>query len=75
VSWRFTDEVRVYADRVWDLLTARPAANTVALTVIEHARAGGRWSSVPMLFGWYDTGARVAGAVSLTPPYELLLGR
>lgn len=26
-----------------------------------------------MLFGWYDTGTGVAGAVSLTPPYELLL--
>ena len=25
-----------------------------------------------MLFGWYDDG-RVSGAVSMTPPYELLL--
>nr|MDQ3825802.1 GNAT family N-acetyltransferase [Actinomycetota bacterium] len=73
MAWEFTDDVAVYAERVWDLLAARPAVNTVALTVIEHVRAGRRWSPEPMLFGWYDTGTRVAGAVSLTPPYELLL--
>jgi len=72
MPWQFTDEAEVYAERVWDLLAAHPAENTIALTVIESVRAGRRWSAEPMLFGWYDAGG-VSGAVSMTPPYELLL--
>jgi len=44
----------------------------VALTAIEAVRKGHRFSDEPMLFGWYDDG-EVRGAVSLTPPFELLL--
>jgi GNAT superfamily N-acetyltransferase len=73
MGWRFSEEVAVYAERAWDLLAARPVANTVALTVIEHVRAGRRWSPEPMLFGWYEAAKGVSGAVSLTPPYGLLL--
>jgi predicted GNAT family acetyltransferase len=40
--------------------------------VIEAVRKGHRFSDEPMLFGWYDDG-EVRGAVSLTPPFELLL--
>ncbi|MDP9221657.1 MAG: GNAT family N-acetyltransferase [Actinomycetota bacterium] len=72
MSWSFTDDVEVYAERAWELLAARPAENTVALTVVESLRAGQRWSTEPMLFGWYEA-ERVSGAVSMTPPYELLL--
>lgn len=72
MPWHFSDEVEAYAERAWDLLAAHPAQNTVALTVIENVRAGHRWSPKPMLFGWYDTD-RVTGAVSMTPPYGLLL--
>jgi GNAT superfamily N-acetyltransferase len=72
VPWEFTDDVEVYAEHAWDLLAAAPAENTLALTVIESVRAGRRWSADPMLFGWYEAG-RTAGAVSMTPPYELLL--
>lgn len=72
MPWEITDDVEVYAERVWQLLAANPASNTVALTVIETVRAGRRWSHEAMLFGWYDDG-RVSGAVSLTPPYELVL--
>lgn len=72
MPWEFTDDVERYAARTWDLLAARPAENTVALTVIGNLRAGRRWSSEPVVLGWYDDG-RVSGAVSLTPPYELLL--
>jgi len=73
MPWRFTSDVDVYAGRAWGLLAADPAQHTVALTVIESARAGRRWSGAPMLFGWYDDGGQVRGAVSMTPPYELLL--
>jgi len=72
VPWEFTDDVEVYAERAWDLLAVAPAENTLALTVIQSVRAGRRWSEDPMLFGWYEAG-RTAGAVSMTPPYELLL--
>jgi predicted GNAT family acetyltransferase len=72
VSWHLTDDVGAYADHVWDLLARDPAGQTVALTIIESARGGHRWSDEPMLFGWFDDG-EVRGAVSWTPPYELLL--
>lgn len=73
VGWEFTDEARVYAERVEELLAARPVANTVALTQLGQLRAGRRWSPEPMLFGWYRADVGVRGAVSMTPPYELLL--
>lgn len=72
VPWEFTDDVEVYAERAWGLLAVAPAENTLALTVIQSVRAGRRWSEDPMLFGWYEAG-HTAGAVSMTPPYELLL--
>jgi GNAT superfamily N-acetyltransferase len=72
MSWRFTEDPGTYADNAWNLLAADPAEQTVALTVAASARAGHRWSDEPMLFGWYDDG-EVRGAVSFTPPHELLL--
>jgi predicted GNAT family acetyltransferase len=73
MGWQFTDDPGVYADRAWNMLAADPAANTVALTVAAAARSGYRWSQDSMLFGWYEDGDDVRGAVSLTPPHELLL--
>jgi predicted GNAT family acetyltransferase len=72
MAWWLTDDVETYAERAWDVLARRPAVHSVALTVIESVRAGHRWSGDPMTFGWYDDG-EIRGAVSLTPPYELLL--
>ena len=72
MPWEITGDVEVYAKRAWPLLATHPADNTVALTVIETVRAGHRWSDEAMVFGTYDDG-RISGAVSLTPPYELLL--
>jgi predicted GNAT family acetyltransferase len=69
MGWQFTDDPGAYAERVWDLLAADPARHTVSLTVAAAARSGFRWSDDPMLFGWHENG----GAVSLTPPHELLL--
>jgi ribosomal protein S18 acetylase RimI-like enzyme len=73
MGWQFTDDPGAYAGRVWDLLAAQPALHTVALTVAAAARSGFRWSDDPMLFGWYENDGKVRGAVSLTPPHELLL--
>ena len=72
MAWRFTDDATTYAEHAWDLLARNPTEHTVALTVVESARGGYRWSDDPMLFGWYDDG-EVRGAVSWTPPFELLL--
>jgi predicted GNAT family acetyltransferase len=72
VSWHLTDDVETYRRHAWDLLARDPAEQTIALTVIEAARGGHRWADEPMLFGWFDDG-EVRGAVSWTPPYELLL--
>jgi GNAT superfamily N-acetyltransferase len=72
VTWHLTDDPAAFAERVWGLLARDPAEQTVALTIIEAARGGYRWSDEPMLFGWFDDG-EVRGAVLYTPPYELLL--
>src|SRR4051794_10252276 len=74
MPWTLTAHPDEYAEQVWDLLAADPARNTVALTVLEMARRGHRWSSEPMLFGWYEDGDGVAGAAFHTPPFELGLG-
>jgi predicted GNAT family acetyltransferase len=74
MPWTLTSDPEVYAERVWDLLAAEPMRNTVALTVLEMARRGHRWSPQPMLFGWYEENGAVAGAIFHTPPFELGLG-
>src|SRR3954454_4348863 len=71
--WCFTDDVDAYAARAWDLLARRPAERTMALTVIETVRGGHRWADDSMLFGFYEDGDAVTGAVLMTPPYDLLL--
>lgn len=74
MGWCFTDDVERYADAVLPLLSATPVECTVALTVIATARA--RAGGPRRLFGWWaDPAGRVSGAVSHTPPYELLLAR
>jgi len=74
MPWTFTVDPERYAEQVLDLLSARPDANTVALTVLETLRAGQRFSETDPLFGWFTDGGAVTGAVSMTPPYGVLLG-
>src|SRR3954468_20095341 len=74
MGWRFTTDVESYAASAWGLLAENPVEHTVALSVIESVRAGHRWSEDgETRFAYYDDGGAVRGAVSLTPPYELLL--
>ena len=73
MPWRFSTEPGPYAARVWDVLAADPVAHTVALTVLDGVLSGRRWSDAQMLFGWYADDGPVTGAVSMTPPFELLL--
>ncbi len=74
MPWSFTADPECYAERVLDLLSARPDANTIALTVLETVRAGQRFSEADPLFGWFTDNGAVTGAVSMTPPYGVLLG-
>jgi len=74
MTWSFTADPERYAEHVLDLLSARPDANTVALTVLETLRAGQRFSDAEPLFGWFRDDGAVTGAFSMTPPYGVLLG-
>ena len=74
MSWRFTDDVDAYAAAVGALLGSSPAEHTLSLTIIEGARA---WRGGPTdeVFGWWtEPSGEVTGAVSHSPPHELVLG-
>jgi predicted GNAT family acetyltransferase len=73
MAWHLTDSIEIYAEHVWDLLAARADLNTLALTQIASARSAGLLSDDEPTFAWWRRGGRTAGAVSATPPYELLL--
>jgi predicted GNAT family acetyltransferase len=73
MGWRCTTDVEPYATAAWTLLARDPVQHTVPLSVIESVRAGHRLSDEGQLwFAYYDDGS-VRGAVSLTPPFDLLL--
>ena len=79
MGWRFTEDVEEYAAAAGRLLAASPAEHTVSLTVVEDARARPPCAPAPAgehpeTYGWWtDATGAVAGAVSRTPPYALLL--
>lgn len=73
MGWTLTEDVDRYAARVWPLLAGRPVAHTLALSILETLRAGHRWSAEPVLLGWFSSAGAVTGAVSMTPPFGLLL--
>lgn len=73
MGWNFTNDPERYAEWVHPLLTRRPAANTVALTVLDSLRSGHRYGPAEPVLGWYTEDGAVTGAVSTTPPFGLLL--
>jgi RimJ/RimL family protein N-acetyltransferase len=74
MGWQFTDDVEQYAAAVLPLLSADPASHTIGLTVVENARRRATPLPEPEMFGWWSQpDGRVSGAVSVTPPYPLLL--
>ena len=74
MPWSFSDDPHRYAEHVLDLLTQQPDANTVPLTVLETLRAGQRYSDIEPLFAWFEADGAVTGAISMTPPYGVLIG-
>jgi RimJ/RimL family protein N-acetyltransferase len=77
VPWQIVDDLDAFAEAALPLLAARPAENTVALTVVAQLRDGLSWSSDPPVFGVCVEQAsgtpRAVGAVLMTPPHNLLL--
>lgn len=79
MTWTLTSDVEDYLGAAGDFLRERPAANSVPLTVAEmmRARGAGAFGEEPPVFGWWSASGvgleGVAGAVSWTPPYPVLL--
>jgi GNAT superfamily N-acetyltransferase len=73
MNWNATHDPDHYAELVLPLLTRRPVANTIALTVLDALRAGTEFGAGKPLLAWYEYDGAVIGAVSMTPPYGLLL--
>ncbi|MFE7750184.1 GNAT family N-acetyltransferase [Streptomyces sp. NPDC057428] len=77
MTWTFTDDVGVFLDAAGASLAARPAANTLVLTVTAtlhdhgpHAYGAG----VPVLGWWRGPDGAVDGTLVRTPPFLPLLG-
>lgn len=76
MSWTFTAEPEPYSEAVLPLLSKDPAGNTVGLTVLDAISRGQRWGADPMTLGWFtEPDGTVTGAVSMTPPFGLLLNQ
>jgi GNAT superfamily N-acetyltransferase len=73
MNWTLTDDPEPYAEQVLPLLSRRPDSNTVALTVLDGLLSGSRWGEGDIVLGWYAVDGEVTGAVSMTPPYGILL--
>lgn len=73
MAWHVTDSLEAYAERVWNLLSVRADLNTLALTQITNTRAGQFSAHLGPTCAWWSDADRTLGAVSLAPPYEILL--
>ncbi|MFF3956252.1 GNAT family N-acetyltransferase [Streptomyces sp. NPDC001890] len=77
MPWTFTDDVGVFLDAAGASLTARPAENTLILTVTETLRRHGPHAygdAAPLLGWWRGADGEVAGTLVRTPPYPPMLG-
>ncbi|WP_392673248.1 GNAT family N-acetyltransferase [Streptomyces sp. LN785] len=77
MTWTFTDDADVFLDAAGAWLAARPAENTLILTVTATLRAEGPHAygdGAPLLGWWRGPDDEVAGTVVQTPPYRPLLG-
>ncbi|MEU0300533.1 GNAT family N-acetyltransferase [Streptomyces sp. NPDC006175] len=77
MTWTFTDDVGAFLDAAGACLAARPAENTLLLTVTATLREDGPFAfgtEPPVLGWWRGADGEVAGALVRTPPYLPLLG-
>ena len=76
MPWSISEDPDEFAAAAGPFLRARPAQNTVALTIIETMRTAGPdiyGAEPPMLGWWQPAGGEVAAACLQTPPFPLLL--
>ncbi|MGY3679090.1 GNAT family N-acetyltransferase [Streptomyces sp. TE33382] len=77
MTWTFTDDVDAFLDAAGASLTARPAENTLVLTVTGTLRRTGPHAygeEDPLLGWWRGADGEVAGTLVHTPPYPPMLG-
>ncbi|MGW1406683.1 GNAT family N-acetyltransferase [Streptomyces sp. NPDC002403] len=77
MPWTFTDDVDVFLDAAGTSLAARPAENTLVLTVTATLRRDGPHAygdAAPLLGWWRGADGEVAGTLVRTPPHPPLLG-
>ncbi|MFJ1547234.1 GNAT family N-acetyltransferase [Streptomyces sp. NPDC088246] len=76
MTWTFTDDVSVFLDAAGASLAARPAENTLVLTVTATLRRSGPHAygdADPLLGWWRGADGEVAGTLVQTPPYPPVL--
>ncbi|MCW2872414.1 GNAT family N-acetyltransferase [Actinacidiphila oryziradicis] len=77
MAWNITGDLDAFLAAAGGFLRARPAQNTVLLTLTDQLRTRGltAYGNEPPLFGWW-TGidGAVGGAFLQTPPYHVNLG-
>ncbi|MFI2779304.1 GNAT family N-acetyltransferase [Streptomyces sp. ALB3] len=77
MTWTFTDDVDVFLDAAGATMAARPAENTLLLTVTATLRDSGphAYGTEPPVLGWWrGAGGEVTGALVRTPPFPPVLG-
>ncbi|MCX4735442.1 GNAT family N-acetyltransferase [Streptomyces sp. NBC_01363] len=77
MPWTFTDDVDAFLDAAGASLAARPAENTLILTVTETLRLRGPHAygdAAPLLGWWRGADGEVSGTLVRTPPYPPMLG-
>lgn len=77
MTWTFTDDVAVFLDAAGASLAARPAENTLVLTVTATLRDSGphAYGEQPPVLGWWrGADGEVAGTLVRTPPFVPILG-
>ncbi|MFD4689361.1 GNAT family N-acetyltransferase [Streptomyces sp. NPDC058463] len=77
MTWTFTDDVGVFLDAAGASLAARPAENTLVLTVtatLRHSGPHAYGEGTPLLGWWRGADGQVAGTLVRTPPFVPILG-
>jgi len=77
MTWTFTDDVDAFLDAAGASQAARPAENTLLLTVTATLRDSGpqAYGAEPPVLGWWrGANGEVAGALVRTPPFPPILG-
>ncbi|MFH8515313.1 GNAT family N-acetyltransferase [Streptomyces gelaticus] len=77
MTWTFTDDVELFLDAAGTSLAARPAENTLVLTVTATLRRDGPHAygdAAPLLGWWRGTDGGIGGTLVQTPPHPPLLG-